>query len=437
MFHFYIQTFGCQMNINDSERIRAFLEKYQGTFTNNLVEADLIIFNTCGVRQSAEDRVYGQVFNLRRQNLSALIVITGCVAHRTDVQKRLKNKIDLAVNIRDFFKEILPLLQKFNPSIPLEIESNSTQDYLKIIPRYSNSFSAYIPIMTGCNNFCSYCVVPYARGREYSRPTPEILEEIRNLISKGYKEIFLLGQNVNSYYDQENKIDFAQLLEKINNLAGNFWIRFLSSHPKDMNDKLIEAIARLEKVCEYVHLPIQAGDDQVLKKMNRRYTRQDYLRLIEKIKKAFQKYKPHQFYALTTDIIVGFPGESEEQFQKSLEVMQKVKYDMAYTARFSPRPETIAWNFTDNVSPQEKREREKRLVEALKKTALEKNQQYINQTLTILVDKIDNGFIYGKTRTLKNVRVPLPPQQTIQEGDFLKVKIIRAKTWSLEGEIKI
>lgn len=463
------------MNHSDSERIAAFLEARNFEPASEIAKADLAIFNTCGVRQSAEDRVYGQIRNLATRNLKhetkKIIVLTGCLANRKDTQKRLKNKVDLFCEIKDFPKKIEKLLVT-SYRLWVTPRKNSLNNYLSIMPKFSTKYSAFIPIMTGCNNFCSYCVVPCARGREISRPAEDILKEARLLIKKGYKEIILLGQNVNSYKSvignlksvigrknpnclptgqaglprrQADKlpitnyknINFSDLLKMINNIPGNFWISFISNHPKDMNDELIETIAKLKKVCECVHLPIQSGDDEILKKMNRKYTVKQYLKLVGKIRKAFAKHKPNVPCAITTDIIVGFPGETRKQFLGSAEIMKKVKYDMAYTAQYSPRPETAAWKIKDNVSRKEKGKREKILTEILKKTALENNKKYAGKVFEVLVEKEKNGFCFGKTRSLKNVRFQSPSPFKNLVGNFVKVKITKAAVWNLDGKINI
>ncbi len=430
---YYIKTFGCAMNFSDSERLSAFLESFQMKPTPKIEYASLVIFNTCGVRQMAEDRVYGQIHNLRKNFPEKKIILTGCVAGRPDVKKRLKNKVDIFVSINNFPRKVSVFLNNKNYTQLKYVSKH----YLKIKPKYKNSFQAQIPIMTGCNNFCSYCVVPYARGKEISRPVEEILTEIKNLIKNGYKEITLLGQNVNSYQGnfKKQKINFSKLLKMINKLPGNFWIRFISSHPKDMSDNLIKTITSLEKVCEYVHLPIQAGDDEILKKMNRKYTGKNYLKLIKKIKKEFSKNKPGKAYSLTTDIIVGFPGETRKQFQKSAEIMRKVNYDMVYFGQFSPRPGTAAWNMNDNVSKAEKKYREKYLNKILKKSCLDNNEKfYLNREFDVLIENKKNGFYYGKTRTMKNVKLPATTKDNLV-GKFIKMKIIKANIWNLEGKI--
>lgn len=415
------------MNYSDSERIAGFLESQKINPAKDIKSADLVVFNTCGVRQMAEDRVYGQIHNLRvkSQKSKVKIVLTGCLAHRKDVQRRLKNKVDLFADIKDFQKEINKIINIKNR------DTNNELDYFSIKPKYNSKHTALVPIMTGCNNFCSYCVVPYARGREISRPASEILKEIKGLLKAGYKEIILLGQNVNSYKDE--KINFSKLLKKVNHIPGNFWISFISNHPKDFSGVLIETATKLKKVCEYIHLPIQAGDDKILQKMNRKYTQKQYLELIKKIRKSFRKNKPGKLYSLTSDIIVGFPGETKKQFEKSAEIMKKANYDMVYFGQFSPRPETAAWKMKDNISKKEKSRREHFLNEILKKTSFENNKKYLNKTLEVLIDKEKDEYYFGRTRTMKNVKIISNKKNLV--GKIVKAKITKANIWNLESKL--
>ncbi len=470
------------MNISDSERIAGFLEEQGYKMASDISEAFLVIFNTCGVRQMAEDRVYGQIHNLRKkvaaEKRPLQIVLTGCLANRKDVQRRLKNKVDLFCEIKDFPEEIkknftsqdLKTLGVPHPhsnldtqcpsAVKLKIPEQSTDhltkeniDYLSIHPQYTNTFQAFVPIMTGCNNFCSYCVVPYARGRETSRPAQEIMEEVKDLVQKGYKSITLLGQNVNSYCDRGETplegfhpykaVSFPQLLKKINAIPGKFWIQFVSSHPKDMSAELIETVAKSKKVCELVHLPIQSGSDEILQKMNRPYTIKHYLNLVRKIKAAFKKYKPNTLFALTSDIIVGFPGETEEQFMQSAEIMRKAKYDLVFFGQYSPRPGTAAWKMKDDVSKAEKERREQFLNEILKKTTFAHNKKYKNTVQEVLIEKMGTKFpigdlvpqqiYFGKTRTGKNVKIISSKKNLV--GQFAKVKITKVNVWNLEGTL--
>lgn len=419
------------MNHSDSERMAAVLEKHNFKPTPSIGEADLVVFNTCGVRQMAEDRVYGQIHNVKRKAQSKKrkikIIVTGCLANRKDVQRRLRDKVDLFCETKDFHKKFRNMQRAARPKITNTPNENIA--YLSIRPKHANKHSAYVPIMTGCNNFCAYCVVPYARGREVSRPASEILLEVRSLVKKGCREITLLGQNVNSYNDGKN--NFPQLLKKIDSIPGKFWIRFISNHPKDVTEEMIETAAKCEKVCECFHLPIQSGNDEIIKKMNRKYTAKQYLKLVKKIKAAYKKYKPTAPYAITSDIIIGFPGETKRQFMDSAEIMKKVEYDMAFFGQYSPRPGTAAWKMKNNVSKTEKARREKYLNEILKKTSLENNKKYVGKFQEILVEKKKDGFYFGKTRTTKNVKVISKKKNIV--GKFKKVKIIHANAWNLEG----
>ena len=498
---YYVKTFGCQMNVSDSERIATFLEAQGFLECGEIKDANLVIFNTCGVKQTAENRAYSLINNLRKTEKAShlktktylptgqagkpkTIILTGCLANRADVQKRMQNKVDLFCEIKNFPEAVASILYNVS-GINSKIHNTSYNiphtknpydkedlDYLSIQPKHQNSFEAYVPIMTGCNNFCAYCVVPNARGREVSRPAEEIITEVKDLVARGYKNILLLGQNVNSYQspisiasspsqgedvrysgqmrlstgtDESAGCDFPTLLKKINSIPGKFWIQFVSSHPKDMSDELIEAMTKCKKVCEAIHLPVQAGDDEILRRMNRRYTQKHYLTLIKKINLAFKKNKPEKLFSISSDIIVGFPGETRQQFLQSASLMEKSKFDMVFFGQFSPRPETAAWKMKDNVSQKEKARREKYLNEILKKTALENNQKYLSKIVEVLIEKkapkakpSDEGLAFGnlayfgKTRTLKNVKVTTSKKDLL--GKIVKVKIIKANVWNLEGE---
>jgi len=449
---YFIKTFGCQMNVSDSERLAGFLESENFSPTDEITEADLVVFNTCGIKQTAENRAYSMINNLRKKRKrDTKIVMTGCLANRSDVQKRLKGKVDLFTEIKNFPENINQLLVT---DYKLQVTPNkkTLADYFHIKPINDNKFTALVPIMTGCNNFCAYCVVPNARGREVSRSADEIINEVKGLVEKGYKHIFLLGQNVNSYdgksqisnlksqknsklQNPKNKnINFSQLLRKINALPGNFWISFVSSHPKDVTDEMIETVAKCKKVCENFHLPIQAGNDGVLKKMNRRYTAENYLKTIKKIKSAFKKHKPNTPFSISSDIIVGFPGETKKQFIGSAEMMKKVKFDMVFFGQFSPRPGTVAWKMKDNVSQKEKQRRENLLNEILKKTAFANNKKYVGKILEILIEKEKNDSYFGKTRSGKNVKIISKKKNLI--GTIVKAKITKANIWNLEATIK-
>ena len=314
---YWIITYGCQMNKSDSERIASILKKQGYLPALKEAEADLILINVCSVRQSAVNRVYAKVNKYFKKKK---IILTGCVLKED--KNKLKNKVS----------------EFWHPDY-----------YFECLPIHQSKFQAFLPIMTGCNNFCAYCVVPYTRGREKSRPAKEIIREIKSLVKKDYKEVILLGQNVNSYKDKN--VNFPKLLKKINNIKGNFKINFITSHPKDMSDELIETMAKCQKLIKEIHLPVQSGDNEILKKMNRHYTASHYKKLIKKIKQKIPGIK------ISTDIIVGFPGETKKQFQNTVKLAKEIKFEKAYIAKYSPRPGTLAFKLRNNVSPQDKKTR--------------------------------------------------------------------------------
>lgn len=421
---YQIFILGCQMNYADAERVAAVLNKLGYKKTPSEKDADLIIVVACSVRQSAVDRIYGKIEQWRqmKKGRKLITILTGCVLPYD--KNKMKRYFDIILDIKDILK--LPkFLSKYNFNIP-------TKNYLCLKPQYSSKYSAFVPIMTGCDNFCTYCAVPYTRGREYSRPQKEILAEVKQLVKKGYKEIILLGQNVNSYGHQKDKIyidnkPFINLLKAINAVPGYFWLRFISNHPKDMTEDLIKVLLKLKKVTPYIHLPLQAGDNMVLKKMNRPYTTKQYLEQV----KLIRKYIPG--VAITTDIIVGFPGETTKQFNNTLRVAKKTKFDMAYLAQYSPRPGTAAAKLKDDVPKEEKKRREQALNVLIKQTALKNNKKLLNTVQEVLVDGFKDGFYYGRTKTYKVVKFKAAKNLI---GQFARLKITRAEPWKLEGNIK-
>jgi len=328
------------MNKSDSERIAAVLENkgykpIKAVFpAEALASADLIVVNMCSVRQSAVNRVYGLVQKfkkLKEKNPKLTTILTGCILKKD--KEKFAKYFDYILDIKDLLK------------------------WPKIKPRYSNNFSAFVPIMTGCNNFCSYCVVPYTRGKEISRSAIEIIKEVKNLVNRGYKEIILLGQNVNSYCSK--LINFPKLLKMLEKIPGNFEISFMTSHPKDLSDELIETIATSKKIKKEIHLPVQSGDDEILKKMNRGYTVKKYTALIKKIRERIPEVK------ISSDIIVGFPGETKKQFANTLTLVKKLEFSKMYVSKYSPRQGTVAFNLKDNIS-QEEKERRREAIAAIK-----------------------------------------------------------------------
>jgi len=421
MKKYFIITYGCQMNISDSERIIKLLESFEYKSVRKASEADLVMINMCSVRQSAVDRVWGEtktILNLKSKNPKLISVLTGCILKKD--RCKFAERFDLVLNIRD-----LPSLPKL---LRVKRQGFKVKDYLKIQPRYQSEFSAFVPIMTGCNNFCTYCVVPYTRGRESSRSAKEIINEIKDLIKKKYKEIWLLGQNVNSYKD--GKIIFPELLKMINDIGGEFWIRFVSPHPKDFSHELIRVMAECRKVTEYLNLPVQSGDDQILRKMNRPYTVAYYKNLVKKIRGKIPEI------SLSTDVIVGFPGETKKQFENTAKLFKEIKFDMAYIAKYSPRAGTVAEKLKDDVSLQEKGERYRTLTKILRQTALENNKNYIGKETEVLINKSEDNIYLGKTRTYKTVKIKSSVKKgelMIKSGQFVKMKIINALPWGLKG----
>lgn len=413
---YHIIVFGCQMNISDSERVSAVLESLKYTRTDDINQADLIAVTMCSIRQSAVDRVHGLVKKfetLRKKNPKLKTLLTGCVLKKD--KKIFVEGFNFVIDIKEI-KRIPELLGK---------KSKSKNDYyLDITPKYFSDFSANVPIMTGCNNFCAYCVVPYTREREISRPAKEIITEIKGLIKNGFKEIWLLGQNVNSYKD--GKINFPKLLLAINKIPGEFWIRFTSSHPKDFSDELIDAMSVGGHITPYLNLPVQSGDNKVLKTMNRHYTIADYKNKLAKLRKKI----PH--IAISTDIIVGFSGETKKEFLNTAKLFRDVKYDMAYINKYSKRAGTLAEKYDDNVSKEEKKNREKILTDILKKTALEHNKKYIGKEVTVLFNENRGNTYFGKDEHYKTIKV-VSNKNLI--GKMAKIKITEISPFTLTGEL--
>jgi len=430
MRHYHIITFGCQMNKADSERLASYLEENNFQPVSDKLKADVLVVTTCGIRQSAEDRVYSLVHHVKKKNPKMVVVITGCLSERKDVRARIKNKVDIWLPIT----ELVYLIPKINLLLDgQKSEYRDFKNYLSVIPKYESTFSAYVPIGNGCNNFCSYCVVPYARGREKYRPVGEILREVKKLLKNGYKEVILIAQNVNSY--RSGQVDFTELLTKINALPGDFWIRFVSSHPKDISPKLITALGKLPKVCEHVHFALQSGDDQILQQMNRQYTARHFQDLVEKIRAVGKKYKPLLPLSITTDVIVGFPGETEKQFLGTVRVFKETKFDMAYISQYSPRYGTVSSKLADDVSRAEKKRRENVLTKIISQTAQANSKAYLKKIVPVLIEgRNRQGEWYGKMRTFKLVRIVGAAGANLS-GTFTLVQINKIKDLALEGKI--
>lgn len=429
MKKYHITTFGCQINKSDSERIASKLEKIGYRSASNKSEADLVVINMCSVRQSAVDRVYGRLQKIRKSN-DKKYLLTGCILKKD--LKRFKKDFDYILPIKTlpYWEQALEK-QKYQYYPDQRSKSfcdKFSLEYFDIKPEYKKDFSTYIPIATGCDNFCSYCVVPYTRGPMLCRKPEDITHQTQEAVDKGAKEIWFVAPNVNSYNYKET--DFSKLLQRVDQLSGNFWINFTSSHPKDFSWELIETIKDGKKISHYVSLPVQSGDNEILQKMNRPYTVQEYKETVNNIRKRVPDLH------LSTDVIVGFPGETKKQFQNTVHLFKKIKPDMAYIAEYSPRPHTAAFKMEDSVSPGEKQRRREVLTEVLKKIILKRNREYIGKTIEVLIFKQRKGALIGKTQNYKTIKITRPKQKQPAIGSKIKVKVKDAIPWGLLGNIK-
>ena len=431
-----IITYGCQMNHHDSEKISYLLENLGYEKENDIEKSDFIIYNTCLVRENAELKVYGQLGalkNLKRKKPEMIIAVCGCMMQTGDARATIISKykhVDIIFGTKNISR--LPSLisrHRSTGEVIVDIEEEDILDDDTPINR-EHPFIAYVNIMTGCNNYCTFCIVPYARGKEISRTPESIINEIKELANKGYKEITLLGQNVNSYGKTlRPKVTFPELLKMVNEIEGIERIRFLTSHPKDCSDELIDAIANLDKVCENIHLPFQSGSNKILKDMHRVYTREHYLELIRKLKEKVPNI------TLSTDIIVGFPGETEEDFEDTLSMVEKVKYDQGFTFLYSIRKGTKAAEMQNQIPHEVKQERFQRLIDSMYKIFYEKNKECLGQTLEVLVEGISKNnpdILTGRTRGYKLVHFKGGKRNI---GQLVNVKITGHNSFALEGEI--
>ncbi len=435
---YLIVTLGCQMNKNDSERMAAILASLGFEPAEDEAQADLILTNTCSVRQSAEERIYGKAQDwekLKSAKPGLIVGITGCMAGR-DNDGAIRRKlpvVDLFFPTRDMIN--LPRwIAELRPG--WTNSSELADDYLKIQPLRIPSAQAYVTIQTGCNQFCSYCVVPHARGLERNRPLKDILEEIRSLAAHGVIEVTLLGQAVNAFRapDKENfssdnpyQDNFAALLWEVNRIPGIERVHWTAPHPNHMSDEVIDALT-LPKQVNYLHLPVQAGNDEVLRRMNRKYSRAQYLETIRKIKAK----RPDM--ALGTDIIVGFCGETAEQFADTVSLYRECDFDISYTAQYSTRTGTLACKlFADDVTREEKRRRWDVLQQLMEETALRKNQAYVDKVVNVMVEKIADGTASGNSREMKYTTFPCSDNSLV--GKHVPVRILRALTWQLQGQL--
>lgn len=434
---FCISTYGCQMNEEDSEKLSGMLKSQGYERTENKEEASIIIFNTCCVRENAENKVFGnlgQLKQLKKKNPNLVIAICGCMMQQVGMADKVLKTfpyVDIIFGTHNAHKFPEYLHRVLQEGVQVKEILNKEEGIVEGLPIDRKSdVKAFVTIMYGCNNFCTYCIVPYVRGRERSRKSEDIIKEIEELVSQGYKEITLLGQNVNSYgKGLEEDIDFAGLLRKVNEVKGLERVRFMTSHPKDLSDDVIMAIKECDKLCEQVHLPVQSGSSRILKEMNRHYDREYYLDLVKKIKSEIPDV------TLTTDIIIGFPGETEEDFLDTLSLCEEVGYDSAFTFIYSRRNHTPADKMENQIPDDIKHDRFNRLVEAINKKVVIKNKEYEGKVVEVLVEgpsKNDETKLTGRTRNGKLVNFA-GDEKLI--GELVNLKIVRAQPFSLIGEI--
>ncbi|MDE6789321.1 MAG: tRNA (N6-isopentenyl adenosine(37)-C2)-methylthiotransferase MiaB [Ruminococcus sp.] len=430
----YVRSFGCQLNISDGEKIKGLLKNAGYNFTDDETKADLIILNTCAVRENAEDRVFGIVGSMKKLKEikpSLIIGISGCMTAQEHIAEKIKKsypQVDFVVGtsaISSIPKLLLDCLngRKFGVDIA------EYDDFSEVTEQVRESkFKASVPIMFGCNNFCTYCIVPYVRGRERSRRQEDIIAEVESLVQNGYREIMLLGQNVNSYGNDFGEINaFPALLRELNKIEGDFIIRFMSSHPKDASRELIDTIFECGKVAKHLHLPLQSGSSDVLNRMNRRYTAEKYLEIVDYIRNKDPEF------SLTTDLIVGFPNESDDDFQATLDIIKRVKYDNIYSFIYSKRSGTKAAEMSDFTSDEVKSQRMRKLLEVQREISSENYRRFIGKKMRVLVDDVSKkreGFVTGKSNEF--IIVEFEGDKSLI-GQFVDVKITDAMNWAVVG----
>ena len=432
---YFVKTYGCQMNEHDSENIKAILEEMSFTEIDDMEKADFILLNTCAIRENAHNKVFGylgRIKHLKESRPDVIAGICGCMAQEEVIVDEIKNKykwLDLVFGTHNIYN--LPnLLNEIIQNKQQEIEVFSVEgDVIENIPvKRDSKYKAWINIMYGCDKFCTYCIVPYTRGKQRSRKKEHILKEVEDLVQNGYQEVTLLGQNVNAYgKDLSDEYYMENLLEDVAK-TGIKRVRFITSHPWDFTDNMIDVIAKYDNIMPYIHLPLQSGSNDILKRMGRRYTKESYLELVNKMKEKIPNL------VLTTDIIVGFPGETEQDFNETLEVVDKCEYDSAFTFIFSPRVGTPAAKMEDNVSIDEKNRRLQLLNEKVNEYALKNNQKYLHKIVPVLLEGYSDkeGSLMGYTDTMKLVNVKADSKYL---GQIVSVEIEEIKTWSLDGKI--
>ncbi|MEA3504001.1 MAG: tRNA (N6-isopentenyl adenosine(37)-C2)-methylthiotransferase MiaB [Bacteroidota bacterium] len=432
----YLETYGCQMNFADSEIVNSILSDDGYSHTKEIAEADIIFMNTCAIRDHAEKRVKKRLFEfnkLKKKNKNIKIGVLGCMAERLKEQLLIDFKFVDIIAGPDAYRKLPELINTSNlgqQTINVILSEEETYGDINPVKVADNGVSAFISIMRGCQNFCTYCVVPYTRGKERSRDPKTIIAEAKDLISKGYKEVTLLGQNVNSYdWNGEEKTNFPQLIKKVAELDTNLRVRFATSHPKDLSDELVEAIASHENICNYVHLPIQSGSDRILKKMNRKYTTEWYLGRMEKIKSLIPDC------AISTDIITGFCSETIEDHNDTLSIMKKVGYDYAYMFKYSERPGTVAAKrFDDDIPEKEKGRRLSEIIELQHKLSHESNKADIGKTFTVLIESVSKKSDKELSGRSPQNKMVVFPRKNYKIGDYVSVHITDCTSATLIGK---
>ena len=442
MKRFYIETYGCQMNVADSEVVAAIMQMTDAEMTEDIQEADIIILNTCSIRENAEQKVQHRLQELRggrnRKNTNKWIGVIGCMAERMGEELLRDYGVDFVAG-PDAYMDIPNLLSQCEQGLPaININLSTTETYREVMPaRIGKQISGFVSIMRGCNNFCSYCVVPYTRGRERSRDVESIKNEVLDLQNKGYKEVTLLGQNVNSYcYEHTNaageveKIGFSELLRLIAELVPEMRIRFTTSHPKDMSDATLEVIAKYDNLCKFIHLPVQSGSNRILKLMNRKYTREWYLDRIAAIRRILPDA------AISTDVFCGFHSETLEDHEETLSLMREVGFDSAFMFKYSERPGTHAQkHLPDNISEEEKVRRLNEIIALQTQLSQESNQREVGKVVEVLVEgfsKRSKDDMYGRTSQYKTV---VFPREGRHVGELVKVEITEASAATLKGKM--
>lgn len=430
----YIETYGCQMNVYDTELVKAILDKHDFEFTDNEAEAEVVLLNTCSVRENANRKVYNRIHQIktRRNGDQVLIGILGCMAtnFRQQLLKDPRLPIDFIAG-PDSYKRLPGLIEEVAQTgkKSFDVTLSEFETYADVYPSRSGGVNAWIAVMRGCDNFCTFCVVPYTRGRERSRDPENVVEEVQQLAAEGFRQVTLLGQNVNSYRYEDK--DFAYLLERVSTVDGIERIRFTSPHPKDFPNNLLQVIAENPKVCKQIHLPLQAGNDRILEMMNRTYTQKEFLDLVDKIRTLIPDV------VLTTDIIVGFPTESDEEFEDTVKVVEQVQFDSAFIFKYSERPKTVAARrFPDDVPDEVKTERIVRLNDIQKKISYQKNLAHVGQVHEVLIEeeKTKKSAEHFQGRNDGN-KIVIFPKGDYHKGQFVNVRILDATPHVLLGEV--